>query len=157
MADIDDLDTGSRKSFPRYGGPWWVQDLLVAIEDEPEALLQESGARLHVLNFASGMDPGADIVSAFDPGPERPFQGFPDVLGAGYGKPSPGSGDMLVLPNFVGDFDPGFRRILPEFGDICPGSVACPCLQTETSAGSGPQQFSTSAEGDTPPLDDSGI
>ena len=57
---------------------------------------------------------------------------------------------MLVLPNFVGDFDPGPRRILPEFGDMCSGSVACPCLHTETSAGSWPQQFSTLAAGDAP-------
>ena len=37
-----------------------------------------------------------------------------------------GSGDMLVWPNFVGDFD---------------------------SAGSGPRQFSTSVAGDTPHSD----
>ena len=87
-----------------------MQDLLGDCEDEPEALIQESGARLHVLNYTGGMDPGAgvpwpestcqsdmsDIVSAFDPGPEWPFPGlgdimrFPDVLGAGSGKPSPG-------------------------------------------------------------------
>ena len=140
-------------------------------------LLQESGARLHVLNYTGGMDPWAgvpwlesacqsdrsDIVSAFDPTPEWPYPGpedimrFPDILAAGSGKPSPVSGDMLGLPNFVGDFDPGPRRILPNFGSMCPGSVACPCLHTDALAGSGPQQFSTSAAGHSPLSDDSGI
>ena len=75
--------------------------------------------------------------------------GFPglDVLGVGYWKPPPGSGNMVVLPNF---------GILPEFGDMCPGSVACPFLHTETSAGSVPRQFLTSAAGDTS-LSDSGL
>ena len=84
---VDNLDTGSGKSFPRYGGALWVQDLFGDSEDYPEALLHESGAMLHVLNYTGGMDPGAgvpwpesacqsdmsDIVSAFDPGPDRPF------------------------------------------------------------------------------------
>ena len=61
------------------------------------------------------------------------------------------------MPNFVGDFDPGPRRIWPEFGDMCPGSVACPCLHTEASAGSGPRQFSSPASGDSPLSDGSGI
>ena len=53
---IDKLDTRSGKSFPRYGGALWVQDLFGDSEDDPKALLQESGARLHVLNYTGGMD-----------------------------------------------------------------------------------------------------
>ena len=65
-----------------------MQDSLDAIEEEPEALSQESGARLHVLDCASGMDTGdgvhwpksacrsdmLDIVSNFGPGPKGPFR-----------------------------------------------------------------------------------
>ena len=61
---------------------------------------------------------------------------------------------MIVLPNYISDFDPKPRRILPEFRDMCPGSVACLCLHTETSAGSAPRQFLTSAAGDTSLSDD---
>ena len=66
-----------------------MHNLLGAIEDVSGALLQVSGAGLHEHTFASGVDPGAgvswpDIVSAFDPGPERPF---------------PGPGDITMFPN----------------------------------------------------------
>ena len=136
-----------------------MQEWLGAIEDESEAILWESVAGLHERTFTSVMNPGAgvswpalsDTVSVFDLGPEWPFPGpgdittFPDVLGVAYGKPLPESRAMIVLPNFVGDPEPS--GILPEFGDMCPGSVACPCLHTETSAGSVPRQFLTSAAG----------
>ena len=74
-----------------------MQDSLDAIEDKPEAFPWESGARLCLLDFTSGMDTGdgvhwpgsnmLDIVSSFGPAPERSFPGsggimkFPDVLG----------------------------------------------------------------------------
>ena len=48
---VDDLDTGSGKSFPQYGRALWVQGLLGASGDEPDALLQDSGARLHVISL----------------------------------------------------------------------------------------------------------
>ena len=124
-----------------------MQDWLGAIEDKSEALLQESGAGLHERTFTSDMNPGAGVS----------WPDLPDILGVGYGKPPPGSGDMIVFPNFVRDFDPEPSGILPEFGDMCPGSVACPCLHTETSAGSAPRQFLTSAAGDTSLSDDSVI
>ena len=142
--------------------------LIGAIGDEPEALLQESRARLHVLNFASGMDPGAEvpwpesacrsnIVSAFDPGPKLPFQEpgdimrFPDVLGAGYGKPYLGSGDMLVWPNFVGDFDPG--RTHEEIARVrrhLPRECCVPAFAHRDLGWFQARQFSTSAAGDIP-------
>ena len=155
---VDNLDTGSGKSFSQYGGTLWVRSYrsrelgcmylitLVVWIRGPGVPWPESACQSDM----------SDIVCAFDPGPEWPFQGpgdimrFPDVLGAGSGKPSTGSGDMLVLPNFVGDFDPGPRRILPEFGDMYPGSVACPCLHTETSAGSGPDSYDLGGGGYTP-------
>ena len=64
---------------------------------------------------------------------------------------------MIVLLNFVGDFDSDPKRILPEFRDMCPGSAAFPCLHSETSAGSTPRQLLTSTAGDTSISDDSGI
>ena len=176
----DNFATGSGKPFPRYGGVLLMRNLLDAIKDEPEAIFQESGARLCVLDFASGMDTGdgvhwpesacwsdmLDIVSSFGPGPERPFPGsggimkFPDVLGTiatEHGNLSPGSSVMLIWPGFASDFGPGPPRIWPELGDMGPGIIACPCLHTETSAGSGPRQLSTWAAGDLPLLHDSGI
>ena len=160
----DDFATGSGKPFPRYGGALLMGDSLDAIEDGPEALNQESGARLRVLDFSSGMDTGdgvywpesacwsdmLDIVSSFGLGPERPFLGsggimkFPDVLGTIATEPgnlSLGSGAMLIWPDFASDFGTGPWRIWPEFGDMGPGVIACPCLHTETSAGSGPDSF----------------
>ena len=134
-------------------------------------LLRESGAGLHESTFTSDMNPGPgvswtdlpDTVNAFHLGPNGFFSEpsdittFPDVSGVGYGKPPLGSGDMVVLPNFAGNFDPEAGGILPEFGELCSGSVACPCLHTETLAGSAPRQFLTSAAGDTSLSDNSRI
>ena len=86
----------------------------------------------------------------------RPFPGsgyilklpdFLDAFATGSGRPSLGSGDMFVLPTFDSDFDPRPGKLLPESGDMVPESVASPCLHTLTSAGSGPRQFSASATG----------
>ena len=134
---IEDFATRSRKSFPRYGGALLMRVSLDTIEDKPEALSQEPGARLSILDFASGMDTGdgvdwlestcwsdmLDIVSNFGLGPERPFPSsggimkFPDVLGTIANEPgilSPGSDAMFIWPNFASDFGPGPRRILLE-------------------------------------------
>ena len=61
--------------------------------------------------------------------------GFLSAFATGPGKPSPGSGDMLVLPNFASDSGPEPGKLLPESGDLVPESVACLCLHTLTSAG----------------------
>ena len=91
----------------------WIQNLLGAIEGVSGALLQLSEAGLQEGTFASGVDLGAgvswsdmpDIDSAFDPG---------DILSVGYGNPPSGSGDMIVLPNYICDFDPEPRRIFRD-------------------------------------------
>ena len=38
-----------------------MQDLLGDSEDNPEALLQEAGAKLHKLHVTGGMDPGDGV------------------------------------------------------------------------------------------------
>ena len=50
---VDNFNTGSGKSCPRYGRELWMEDWLGAIEDESEALLRESGAGLHESTFTS--------------------------------------------------------------------------------------------------------
>ena len=66
----------------------------------------------------------------------------------------PGTGvSWPDLQNFV-CVDPELSGMLPECGDMCPGRIACQCL--ETSAGSASRQFLTLAAGDVSFPDDSG-
>ena len=89
-----EFSIGSGKPFPRYGGALLVQDFLGAMEEEPEVLLRTSGAGLHVLTCANGVDQDTGVpwpesacrsdvsnfVGAFDLGPRRPCLGPDDVM-----------------------------------------------------------------------------
>ena len=57
----DDFALGSGKPFPSYGGLFLAHDSLDAIEDEPEVSPWVSGARLRLLDFASGKDTGDGV------------------------------------------------------------------------------------------------
>ena len=111
-----------------------VRDYLDAMKHKAEVFPRQSGAGLHLFDFASGMDTGdgmhwpgsdvSDIVSDFGPGPERSFPGsggimkFPDVLGMIETEPGNLSSESGVV------------FIWSEFGDMAPGIMACPCLPT---------------------------
>ena len=83
-----------------------------------------------------------DFVSDFDPGPV---------------EPSLQSGVSLEISDVASDFDPGPGKLLPESGDMFPENVTFPCLDTLTSAVSGPRHLSTSATGDASLSDDSEV
>ena len=94
------------------------------IDKEPGAPLQEAGASLRVPDFANGVDPGAQV-----PWPEPGYQSDMLVLVSdfdpGPGRPCPGFGDMMKLPDFLSAFtgpekpSPGLATCYISTAELC--------------------------------------
>ena len=111
-----------------------MDEVFGTMKEEPEVLLRELEAGLHVLTCAHGADLDTEVpwpesacqsdlpnvVGTFDLGLRQPYPrpditGFPDSLDMGFERPSPGSVDMLVSATVVGDVDLRHREIWPVY------------------------------------------